>query len=287
MNTLFYARDKGPSNYLLLLQSELFERLDWPVCSSFFQIRQAEELLNFKPKILIMSLTSLKDNNEKEAEVEIIREIIKRGHLVIIIADSYGTWGRRRMQKMAKKLSAIVASEEEVQLAKDWGYKDAIYLGIPPLWQGFAATPAADFKKPEDAPVIMVGGLKEAHLTDEMLQAVISAMEEIGEKWYLIFKPHPGEEKKDEERRAEILKGINIVDTNFRLDNLLSVVDLSIHIAGATATIIAPYLRAPVISYESDDALHSLFETIPLPYWPPSQMGACAKADQSNMADVI
>ncbi|MFH1427198.1 MAG: hypothetical protein ABIG60_01560 [Patescibacteria group bacterium] len=292
MNTLFYARDIGPSQYLHLVMGAVSKQLKCPVSSTFFHSMSSENLFGkgkFNPRFLVMSLTSLKDDGSKDREIELIKLAMKHEIIVIVLADTYGSWGRPWAQGKIKNAIAIVASEEEAQLAKDWGYKDAIYLGVPPLWQGFAATPAADFKKPEDGRVELVGGSKEADITDDMLLSVILANEEIGGKWYLIFKPHPGETEKtkNEERRKEILQGVNTIDTPFRLDNLLPVVDFSVHLPGATATIIAPYLRAPVISFESDEALRSLFETIPLPYWPPSQMGACAKADQNNITDVI
>lgn len=242
------------------------------------------------PDVLIVGgLASFRSEEELEVIAE-ARTSFSYQTPVVVVADTHYSWARPPAKGKVSGVALVVASPMEVAEAKAFGYDPVVYLGGPPRWQEYAAiTPAPIARRHHDSKVILVVGIKDAALTDRMLvSVVVAAVDDTTGRPHckLIFKPHPNEDEatKDPERRARILGGVKIIETPARTTNLLASVDLTVASGGATDTIAAAYLRAPVIFYEDDDVRQRNEKQIGRPTWFPAEAGACLKAGK-NAAD--
>lgn len=203
----------------------------------------------------------------------------------VILADTHDSWARPEAKGKVGSAVLLIASPAEADGARDFGYRDVRYVGGPPFWQEHLAVQPADIGRhhPEDK-VILVSGIKDAKLTDRMLNVVIEAGNALLDEWGLIFRPHPNEDKatQDPERRAKILQGTQLIESAARTDALVLSADVSVFSGGATETIFAARRRRPVIFYEDEDIRQRNIRQISKPTWFPAESGACLKAGVSS-----
>lgn len=223
-----------------------------------------------------------------EAEVTLIERAWKLKVPTVVIADTHYSWARPPAEGRVQGVALVVASPMEIGEAEAFGYNPVTYLGGPPRWQEYGQIKAA-------APMasglitLMVVGIKDAMLTDRMLEAVVAGADANFDpgKWNLVFKPHGNEDAatQDSVRRSRILEGVRIIGRGERTTNLLPVVDMTIVSGGATDAIAGAYLRVPVIFYEDDDVRTRNRKQVGRPTWYPAEAGACLKAGVSSADD--
>ncbi|MBU1036453.1 hypothetical protein KKF32_00270 [Patescibacteria group bacterium] len=242
-------------------------------------------IIGDKPDAIITGLASFKTENE------LIFATMARDSKIphLVIAETHFSWARPKAEGLMTHAICAVASPAEIAEAKKWGYSDAVYLGGPPLWQAFRRLKPAQLVIPEDTKVILVGGIKDARLTDMMLAEVAKSIKALaathGIKLQLIFRPHPNEpaETYNEARRKGILEGVEPLPSDAPTDNLISEVDVSIFTSGAMGTIIAPILRKPSIYYEDDWVCKRMVSQIGRKDWLPAEEGALIKATPETL----
>lgn len=238
--------------------------------------------INSEADVLITGLSSFNFSEElgtgRTAELQNIPWFV--------IADTHGSWGRPKAKDYIRNAIVIVASPDEIQSALDFGYQDAIYLGGPPEWGDFSDIASAKIDLGEKT-TILVGGIKSATITNTLIKETVKAMSEIGRDWQMIFKPHQNENTDSDEDREKIFKNVNVVETEAKLINLLSVVDLSALTSGTTAVIQSAYLRTPCVYYEDEAIKDRMREQVGTSKWFPVESGACVKAGPDNMAEKI
>ncbi len=242
------------------------------------------------PDVIVTGLASFKTENE-----------LKFAHLAresniphLVVPETHFVWGRPKAKGLMDHAVCAVVSPAEVNEAKAWGYKEAVYIGGPPLWQSyFKLEPCKDIDVPEGVITILVGGIKDAKLFDMMLADVVDSMvflaETHGFKWQMIFRPHPNEPKetKDEARRAKILEGVTLLDSPHSDKVLIPRVSASIFTSGAMGTIVAPIQRVPSIYYEDDWVLNRMNSQIGRPDWLPAEKGALIKGTPANLTEEL
>lgn len=279
----FFAHDLGPARNLVFLAAEALNRGHRIV---FVGNRDAGKCLDLADcEILVTGLSSF----QNEEELQMGAAAVSNGIPWLVLADTHLAWGRAAARGRVSSAIAIVASAAEIEMARKFGYKDAVYLGGPPLWKTFSGIIAAESQRIPGMKVILVGGIKSMGITNDFLAAVVAAMGELSVPWRLIFKPHPNEKKtpEEEKRRARILEDADILERPESADRLLGSVDLSIHACGATAAITAAYLRLPVIYFENEEVRQRLREVTGSADWFPATAGACNLATPGTMAREI
>lgn len=229
---------------------------------------------------------------ENQQEINLLQHAQSLEIPTFVLEDTHGSCMRPGAKGQVKQTTAIVASHLEIKLAKQFGYQDAVYLGGPPLWQSFWHIQPVDIKRHASEIIVLVGGIKDAVITNTLLRRVIHAMSQIGKKWRLIFKPHPNETTTTQasQHRYLLLGKVTLIESPAPTDSYIPVADICIFTSGATGTITAAYQRKPVIYYEDSSILKRMQQQSGnphTPHWYPAEMGACLKATPKTMRQII
>lgn len=287
-----YAHDIGPAQNLGLVAVEAL-RQGHRVHFTGNQEKK-EPLLDDRPDVVVTGLSSreLQGNSELKMGALAKGAIIPRVIPWVVLADTHRSWGREFARGKVDGATLLVAAPGEEDDARRFGYTDVKYLGGPPIWQDFAETKPAKVERqdPEDK-LIMVVGNKDARVIDDMCFSVIQACRDLfGNKWGLIFKPHPNEDPntKNSATREEILaKARTILNTPARTTNLIPAVDCSVFYPGATDSVAAAYMRRPAVCYENERSLAQLKAATGVEDWFPAASGACIEATHGTIREAI
>lgn len=283
MRLVCYAHDLGPARNLARIALAAIDQ-GHRVAFIGNDETGAKDLLDpFPDALVICGLASFKP----EAELALITAAVDRGIPTLVVADTHRSWARSKAAGKVGSATIVVASPTETEAAIKFGYVRVEYIGGPPLWQEYPSIKPAEIARRDPASkIILVGGIKDAMLTDRMLGEVISAANAVCglNRWELVFKPHPNEDEptRDENRRARLLADVQILKTPARTTNLLASVNVSVFSGGATDIVAAAYLRAPVIFYEDDDIRQRNMKQLGEPTWYPAEAGACLKAGKDS-----
>lgn len=233
-----------------------------------------------KPDVLVTGLSSFKN----WIELALGARARQKNTPWVVMADSHNTWGREAAQGRVENAHVLVASPLEINAAREFGYRDAQYLGGPPLWETFRNIPEREIpRKKTGNKVILVGGGKDPFLTDGMIMNVVLAcMRVLKDDWELIFKPHPNEDKEnfDQGRRGEVMppeQNISAAPQEAETTELIPSADLSVFPIGSTDTIAAAHMGRPVISYEDESMLARFRKMTGSEVWFPSEAGAALR----------
>ncbi len=274
----FYAFDVGPKKNLEMVAKEA-RRNGYEVKL----LEDSDSLPEIPGTCLITGLSSFKN----ERELFLGAEAKNAGALWFMIADAHRSWARPSAKGRVGNAILFIASPFEIPEAIAFGYRKAVYVGGPPLWQEFFKINS--FPSPSDAPnKILVGGIKDGNLTNKLLeQTTVAANQLFGSGWTLIFRPHPREEEINPEKRKSILSRVTVITDDVSTSDWISIADLSIFTSGATGTIEAAYKRKPVIYYEDKDVKERMIAQTGSPDWFPAEAGACVKARHDDLKEKI
>jgi len=103
---------------------------------------------------------------------------------------------------------------------------------------------------------------------------VVNGLDEVGENWRIIFRPHPREEDYDKSLRENLLLRQKTLNIGGSLAELVVAVDLSVMTLN-TDLIAAAYLGKPVIYMDTCSVRQRAIEHGVGPVWFPARAGAC------------
>lgn len=286
MRLTCYAHDIGPARNLAMIAAAAIHQAH-RVAFIGNDERDGRLSLDPPPDAILTGL-SLFRNLE---ELALGQDAVELGVPWVVVADVHDSWARPAAAGRVGQAVLLVASPVEIDEAKAFGYGRVEYLGGPPVWQEYQSIKPAKIQRRDPmSKLVLIGGIKDAAITDRMLEVVTQGCRAFYlEGWEFIFKPHPNEDKAtaDPERRARILGGLIFIETPARTTNLIPSVDLTVLTGGATDTIAAAYLRAPIIFYEDEDVRTQNAQQFSKPTWFPAEAGTCLKADESNIVQTI
>lgn len=118
--------------------------------------------LSQSPDLFISGLSS----HYNEQELAFGNLFLRNGVHWAVLGDTHFSCTRSQAYGRVDGATAIVASPLEIQAAKDFGYKDAVYLGGPPFWQSFRTSFAkvsfTKLRDPKQREIFVgVGGIKD------------------------------------------------------------------------------------------------------------------------------
>ncbi len=296
---LYAAFDTGPSNYGLDVISYAQRKKNWGV--AYFGNNSATGLDIAWNLEFDYAMVGGPSSFENGIDKEILSFCHDHEKPVYVLGDSPRSILRPGVKGCVDHATAIVASPLDVPLAKEFGYKDAVWLeGYPSHW-------GVDPEKVKASDVLTRGdyfqsfikvfvcGLKNAEITNNMLSATLSAMYCCGSlDWRVYFQAHPSEigTTKDVRCRANLLDPIlhcNVVEIKTREDvaSMMMAASLTVCTGGATAIVEGALLRLPVIYYV-DDQVKSYNKKQSNEEIPGSVMlGACELATKQTMDHVV
>lgn len=282
-----YAYDVGPAKNLAMVACEAAQR-NHRVASVGNDEPGTKDLLCPPPDVLITGLSSQRNADE----LDIGRRATEMGIPWVVLADTHRSWGRESAKGRVENAHLVAASPLEIEEAREFGYRNAVYLGGPPLWQGFTDKTSAEITGHNPGSrIVLVVGSKDAGITDRMCSRVVAACKEVfGDKWELIFKPHPNEGGKfpgQMSYRDSYLSGVRLPTTQANTTDLIEHVDLTVCIPGATDSIAAAHKLKPAICFEEEASLAQLERITGSRSWFPTDAGACVRATAETVRDEI
>lgn len=261
---LYAAYDTGPSNYGLDIIYGAQRKKNWAVsylgnnvfCGVFNLMH-----LPFFDYAIVGGPSSFENGLENA--------VLEKGgstkSLVYVLGDSPGSILRPGVKEHVNHAIAIVALPSDVSKAKEFGYKDAVWLeGYPSHWGADPSKvkPSDIFTRgeyPEASIRIFVCGLKHAEITDNMLAYVTDIMARHGGDYCIYFQAHPSEMEitKDAGRRAMMLAPRHVVEITTResVASLMMAADVTVCSGGATAIVEGALLRLPVVYYTDSQVM--------------------------------
>ncbi|MDP3778484.1 MAG: hypothetical protein Q8R30_00350 [bacterium] len=292
---LYAAFDTGPSNYGLDIVAYAQRKKNWGV--AYFGNNPTVNLdmpWNLEFDYAIVGGPSSFENG---LDKEILSYCYDHSKSVFVLGDSPRSILRPGVKEYVGDATAIVASPADVEPAKEFGYKDAVWLeGYPSHW---GADPEkvkpSDIFTRGDYPMagikVFVCGLKHAEITDNMLAATLAAVSQTGQNCHIYFQAHPSEIEatKNAERRAGLLDHwyVSELKTRENVASIMTAASLTVCTGGATAIVEGALLRLPVIYYV-DDLVKPYNQKQSNEEIPGSVMsGACELATQETMGHVV
>jgi len=224
----------------------------------------------------------------------VLAELLSLRKIPFVIAEDTPASSRREKAKSdefdipSKAAAVIVAHPDEIEKARNFGYKNAVYLGPPPHWgdaykklmdakanhlrKKLNKKRGTELKSIEDQDkIIFVPGTKDPTLDNIVLAAVITEASKVvrPENFILGFKKHPGEkpEAPEEEHlfkmahtvRDEFLKNVALLEIEtYTLAELLSAADVVISYTAATESIVAAYARLNLVYFYNENVRNYL-----------------------------
>ncbi|MDP3770232.1 MAG: hypothetical protein U1A25_03285 [Candidatus Sungbacteria bacterium] len=288
---LYAAFDTGPSNYGLDVITYAQRKMNWGVVYAGNNSGVGLDLVwNLDFDYAIVGGPSSFENGVDRQILEFCHDHKKP---VFVLGNSPRSILRPGVEGRINHATAIVASPSDVELAKAFGYKDAVWLGYPSHW--------ADPAKMKPSTIFMsdayhraglhifVCGLKEAEITDSMLASVIDAAQY--EDATIYFQAHPSEieKTKNATRRNELLKHSNVIEFTSRenVASLMLACPLTVCTGGATGIIEGALLRLPVVYYMDDQVMAYMKKASNDEIFGPVAAGACEIATADTMASVV
>lgn len=285
MNLGFYSYDVGPAQMLKAIADTAVKlghnTVLLPPQIHEVSAEQADDTYNCDA--VFLGLSSFQTQEEL-----VLAELLNLRNIPFIIVEDTPGSSRRDKAKgdefnvPAKAAAVIVAHPAELEKARDFGYKKAVYLGPPPhlgdAYKKLMDAKASGLRKklnkkdktglspiqPQDK-IVFVPGTKDPVMDNIVLSAVVTEARAVikPEIMVLGFKKHPGEkpESAEEENifkmahavRNEILKSVSLVDIeDYSLSELISAADIIISYTAATESIIAAYARLNTIYFYND-----------------------------------
>ena len=290
---LYVAFDTGPSNYGLDVITYAQRKKNWGVVYVGNNSRVGLDIvwdLEFD-----YAMVGGPSSFENGIDIEILDFCKYLEKPVFVLGDSPRSILRPGVKDCVSEATAIVAVPSDVEAARQFGYKDAVWLeGYPSHWGNPMTTPVSEifqhgpYAAPSGCTKIFVCGLKHAKITDNMLGAVLNGMDECGMEYCIYFQAHPSEieETKDHARRALLLGHANVRELKTR-ENVASVMraaDVTVCTGGATAVIEGALLRLPVVYYLNTLVRSYMKQQTNEEIWGPVDAGACIVASWSDMA---
>ena len=280
-----HAYDMAPADNLNLIERSALERAHFVVAVKGGPLGPICGLNSIeRPDVIVTGLSSV----ENSGELELGKIAQALGIPWVVSADDHRNWARPAARGLVSHAILLVASNKDVPAARAFGYGRAEYLGGPPLWQDWHRETERKRQYFLGGPIVLVGGNKNALITDQVLAAVVEKMNDSGLPWGLIFKPHRREnEEVNPARRARILADANLIAVEGRPSELLGIVDLVVVPAGSTLGIMAAHRRVPVIDFENEAIRRRLLEQDGSADWFPAEAGASLRATAETLADVV
>ncbi|MBI2056279.1 MAG: hypothetical protein HYT37_02770 [Candidatus Sungbacteria bacterium] len=211
---------------------------------------------------------------------------------VLVLGDTPRSILRPGVKGRVGNATAVVASPSDIEPAKEFGYKDAMWVGYPSHWADPKKVKPANLNR-ADFPglLVYVSGLKHAGITDSMLNSIVAGLCVIGVNYTVLFQEHPSEMKdtQDPECRAMLLrqKGIKVLQSRESVPSLMLTADISVVTGGSTGVMEAALLRLPVIYYLNDEVKKYMKKQVNEELWGPVAAGACEVATMDNMTEVL
>jgi len=291
---LYAAYDTGPSNYGLDIVAYAQRKKNWGVAyvGNNPNVTFSGAVVGLEFDYAIIGGPSSFENG---LDREVLDLCCRRGKPVYVLGDSPRSILRPGVQSWVDGATAIVASPADIEPAKAFGYKDAVWLGgYPSHWGNPNTTPVSDifqhgpYAAPAGCAKIFVCGLKHAKITDDMLGVVLSGMDKRGMEYRVYFQSHPSEIEatKDHARRALLLEHANVRELKTR-ENVASVMraaDVTVCTGGATAIIEGALLQLPVVYYLDTLVRDYMKMQTNEEVWGPVDAGSCVVASWTDMA---
>lgn len=294
---LYGAFDIGPSHYGLDIISEAQREKNWGVCyvgnNPKIDIDNIVNLI-YKPRAdyYIVGGPSTFENTLDQAILAFATMGLKPTY---VLGDTPRSILRPGIRRHVGQAIAIVASPSDIPLAKEFGYKDAVWLGYPSHWgiDPERVKPSNIFGSgagPDSTKRIFVCGLKHAEITDNMLVSVTRGMDQWNGNWYVYFQAHPNEieSTKDAQRRARVLAHPQVAEIRMRekIASIMLVADVTVCSGGSTAVLEGALLRLPVIYYIDNQVMEYTKKQVNEEIWGPVAAGACEMtfADQMHVS---
>ncbi len=247
------------------------------------------DILNPRPDVLLINIASFKNDHD----LQLLEKTISANPPIptIIIADTYNTCTRPIIQDLnLQHAIAIVAGPHEIQSAKELGYSDAFFFGGPPIWSDWFSLVPAEINRNDDKKIIVVGVIKDARLTDILLQNVVNAIKSLSINSTLILRLHPNEQSDamNDGRRQEILQDMKWnTAPEFDTERVVVAADLAIFPNRSTPMITAAHMRIPAISFSSDELKTSSIKQSGSSSFHPIDAGAILSATTDTLEQII
>ena len=290
---LYAAFDTGPSNYGLDIIAHAQRKKNWGVMYFGNNSGAGRDVAwNMEFDYAVVGGPS---SFENAIDREILDYCLDHNKPIFVLGDSPRSILRSGIKGYVDHATAIVAVPSDVDLARQFGYKDAVWLeGYPSHWGNPNTTPVSDifqhgpYAAPAGCAKIFVCGLKHAKITDVMLGAVLSGMDKRGMDYRAYFQSHPSEIEatKDHVRRARLLEHANVRELKTR-ENVASVMrasDVTVCTGGATAIIEGALLQLPVVYYLDTLVRNYMKRQTNEEVWGPVDAGSCVVASRTDIA---
>lgn len=216
----------------------------------------------------------------------------RRDTPALVLGDTPRSILRPGVKGLVHSAIAVVASPSDVEPAREFGYKDAVWVGYPSHWADPKKVKPANLNRSEYPWfLVYVSGLKHAEITDNMLATVLDGLAECGVKYTVVFQEHPSEiaETQNHERRSNLLhsKGVRVLATRESVPSLMMAADISVVTGGSTGVMEAALLRLPVLYYFDTMVERYMKKQVNEELWGPVAAGACEIVNPSTMGYVI
>lgn len=291
---LYGAFDTGPSNYGLDIITHAQRKLNWGVAylgnNPAVDVKAVRQLAF--DHIIVGGPSSFENDLDKELlNLTWNQKNRSQENQVYVLGDSPRSILRPGIKEYIRQVIALVASPSDIECAREFGYKDAVWLGYPSHWNvdPTQIKPSTFYECYSAGLRIFVCGLKHAGITDNMLASVIGAMKNKDGKIY--FQAHPSEIEatKNTECRIALLQYPNVIEFKSR-ENVASVMmacDLTVCTGGATGIIEGALLRLPVVYYMDEQVMAYMKKASNDEIFGPVAAGACEIATADTMTSVI
>ena len=286
---LYGAYDTGPSHYGLDVISYAQRKLNW----SIKYVGNTPTYADVYGLLFDYAIVGGPSSFAHDLDAMILTAAKIKKKPVYVLGDTPRSILRPDIQKYIDHATAIVAVPFDIPLAKKFGYHDAVWLGYPSHWGNPATTKPSkifthgEYAKERRSARIFVCGLKDAKITDTMLQCVRDAMTQHKARYYIYFQAHPSEipETQDAVRRKELLRDPIIeITTRESVPSIMMAADITVCTGGAIAVLEGALLRLPVIYYLDSMVMEHMKKQVNEEIWGPVSAGACIKAFPDMMS---
>lgn len=169
----------------------------------------------------------------------------------------------RGNQGVISDATAIVAYPRDVEGAKKYGYKDAVFLGYPSHWAKPNEIKPASLPDNFEGLKVFVCGNKQATITNNMLESTLNCLDSLGVDYRAYFQFHPSEIKEtiQPERRERLLSSKVTLIRGGSVPELTRACNLSVLTGAATGIPEGALMRLPMIYYTDDLAREYMLKT--------------------------
>ncbi len=269
-------------------------------------MKEHEEKLAFSDVLVIGGPSS----NHPEVEIEAARRVQsiaaeeKRKLLTVVLADTFYSPNRAGAKEFASEVDiAFVASPDEINAVKAFGYPSVTHIAPPSHWrhkyagviEGRAMRPqrkkwGTDGRSAalddQDRVIVLVGGKNLPHVFNDTIIGVRSAAEALGLPVVLDIRAHPRERGRDADDPVGFQEAINVreklLSTGWIIENdrrstarAIGSADAMIAAgAGGPTDSIGAALAGVRMGYvRTDEVEAELTRQIGRPRWPIAEMG--------------